>query len=137
MLLNAAQSEVKGAGCDSVWNNFNEEFISEEESTSKKVKFEDDLFDGSDDQDIEEKSSKKSKLFSDDNKKWLKPKGKQELFQESDEEDEQGLNGLDDDVLGDDFAAEESDSDEDDEESDMLPIEKAAKKLAKKEAESK
>ncbi|GFY70373.1 probable 28S rRNA [Trichonephila inaurata madagascariensis] len=118
--------------------SLDEEVISNEEPISKKVKFEDDLFDDSDDQNLEESYTKKSKLFSDDNKKWLKPKGKQELFQDSDEEDEQGLNGLDDDVLGDDFNAEGSDSEEEeDEESEMLPIEKAAKKLAKKEAESK
>ncbi|GFU85190.1 hypothetical protein TNCV_1554531 [Trichonephila clavipes] len=119
--------------------SLDEEVISNEETITKKVKFEDDLFDDSDDQDLEESYIKKSKLFSDDNKKWLKPKGKQELFQDSDEEDEQELNGLDNDVLGDDFNAEGSDSDEeeDDEESEMLPIEKAAKKLAKKEAEFK
>ncbi|GFU20589.1 probable 28S rRNA [Nephila pilipes] len=114
--------------------SLDDEIASNEETIEKKPKFSNDLFESSDDQNLEEKTTKKSKLFLDDNKKWLKPKGKQELFLDSDNDD-QGLNGLDD-VLGDDFSAEGSDSDEEDEES-MLPIEKASKKLAKKEAESK
>ncbi|GIY15603.1 putative ribosomal RNA methyltransferase NOP2 [Caerostris extrusa] len=89
------------------------------------------------------KIDKKSKLFSDDNTEWLKPKSsKQELFQDTDneeEEEDQDLGRMaddsddDDDVLGDEFNADSSGSDE----NDLLPIEKKAKKLAKKEAELK
>ncbi|XP_055950150.1 uncharacterized protein LOC129984315 [Argiope bruennichi] len=66
---------------------------------------------------------------------------KQKLFSDDDEEDsDQAPDALDDDeddVMGDDFDAEGSDSDDDSEgedgDDDMLPIEKASKKLMKKE----
>ncbi|GBM79124.1 hypothetical protein AVEN_256240-1 [Araneus ventricosus] len=60
---------------------------------------------------------------------------KQKLFSDDEEDDDQASDALDDDVMGDDFEADGSDSDDDSEgdDDDMLPIEKASKKLMKKE----
>ncbi|CAL1270197.1 unnamed protein product [Larinioides sclopetarius] len=61
---------------------------------------------------------------------------KQKLFSDDEENSDQASDALDDDedVIGDDFEADGSDSDDDSEgDDDMLPIEKASKKLMKKE----
>ncbi|XP_071041811.1 28S rRNA (cytosine-C(5))-methyltransferase [Parasteatoda tepidariorum] len=64
-------------------------------------------------------------FFTDENAEWLKPK-KSDLLEGSDDEEQDLFEGF-----------EGSDSDEEEKDEELLPIEKAAKKLSKKQAEEK
>ncbi|KAM7311061.1 25S rRNA (cytosine-C(5))-methyltransferase nop2 [Ixodes scapularis] len=85
--------------------------------------------------------SAKTKHFSDDNKKWLKPKTSKKELLESDEEDVSdtgqpqafGDSSDEDMVMKDDF--DDDDKEEDESEDEELPVEKASKRLLKKQAE--
>ncbi|XP_029823472.3 25S rRNA (cytosine-C(5))-methyltransferase nop2 [Ixodes scapularis] len=85
--------------------------------------------------------SAKTKHFSDDNKKWLKPKTSKKELLESDEEDVSdtgqpqafGDSSDEDMVMKDDF--DDDDKEENESEDEELPVEKASKRLLKKQAE--
>lgn len=82
------------------------------------------------------------KRFSDDNKKWLKPKvGKKQLLESDGEDDDSnddkpvqmfGDGSEEDDVMDDEFGGEASEADSD---ADELPVEAASRKLERKQAE--
>lgn len=97
----------------------------------KKMKQEKQLQDSSFDRDGDE-DVKGVRPFSDDNSEWLKLKGKTNLFEDSDVEVQDP-----DEIcnINDEFSSLESEDEEDD--SEMLPIEKAAKKLKKKQEDFK
>lgn len=85
----------------------------------------------------------KTQSFSDENKKWLKPKAPKRQLLESDDEDdaldseqEDFGESSDDAAMDDEFDAQEgSDLDEDESDDEELPIEAASRKLQKKQEE--
>lgn len=88
----------------------------------------------SSDEEEVESSDEDPQGYTDDNKLWLKPSKRKmdEDVSESEEEDENDSDDDgDDDNMDDELDSDEDEEDEDDSE-DMLPIEKAAKKLNKK-----
>lgn len=81
----------------------------------------------------EDENVKSAKAFSDDNSEWLKLKEKRDLFEDSDEEDQDAVDFPDAVCnINDEFSGMESESEDEEDKSEMLPIEKAAKKLKKK-----
>ncbi|XP_060578088.1 uncharacterized protein LOC132735181 [Ruditapes philippinarum] len=91
--------------------------------------------DDEEDDDEEDDDDDKVKGYTDDNKAWLKPAGKgKQLLTEEDSDDD------DSDDMADEFDddnSDDSDDDDDEEGDEMLPVEKAAKKLRKKEKQDK
>ena len=124
-------------------------FKKREEKKAKKVQLSPENKD-LEKEEVEESGSEEENNagFTDDNKEWLKPKGQKRKLMDSDEESEEedapaddfeeaeedeDIDATNEDNSGDEDSDEDSEDDDDDDE-DQLPVEKAAKKLKKKQA---
>uniref|UniRef100_G3MPH8 SAM-dependent MTase RsmB/NOP-type domain-containing protein n=1 Tax=Amblyomma maculatum TaxID=34609 RepID=G3MPH8_AMBMU len=91
-------------------------------------------------EDDESPAAAKLQSFSDENKKWLKPKApKKQLLESEDEGSDDAQEDFgessDDDAMGDEFNALESGADEDESDDEELPIEAASRKLQRRQEE--